>query len=368
MARERIMPHCGNEYRFRNRDLPLRRNRRVQLFFTRKADPVPKCLRGTIPTTRTATRFRRISRRPLHLRILDIDGSLNTQSSLRDLLPWASVTTMPMRDLAQPLRLWGRAATMQRARTRLAGTATGGPAVTMIGSGDFHHLAALLIERVREPVTVIHFDNHPDWVRWAPRWHCGSWVNEALRLQPVEKIITLGPCSEDLVRPQLKGGNLRALANGKLVLLPWQHAPSRVWGAVANGAGHRAERGHLIWRNLADASSADNIAFVLDQIGTAAIWLTVDKDVLPESEALTNWDQGRMPLRALLDLIAGIGARKRIVGADICGEFSPPALRNPFKRIESRIDRPQRNADPARLARNEAVNRELLHAIWQATA
>jgi hypothetical protein len=137
---------------------------------------------------------------------------------------------------------------------------------------------------------------------------------------------------------------------------------------VADGPGHHQERGHLTWRNLADASSADNIAFILDQIDTQAIWLTIDKDVLPESEALTNWDQGQMPLRALLDLVAGIGARKRIAGADICGEFSPPALRNPLKRIESRIDRPQRSADTLRLAHNEAVNRELLGAIWRAVA
>jgi len=304
----------------------------------------------------------------LHLRLLDLDDSLNAQSTLRDSAAWTSVETVPMRDLAEPLRLWSRPATMQRARARLAATANGMPAVTMIGSGDFHHLAVLLIERASEPVTVLHFDNHPDWVRWAPRWHCGSWVNEALRLQQVKKIITLGPCSADLVRPQLKGGNLGALASGRLVLLPWQHAPSRVWGAVTAGVAHRVERGHLLWRNLAQSSTADNVAFILDQIDTEAIWLTIDKDVLPESEALTNWDQGQMPLRALLDLIAGIGARRRIVGADICGEFSRPVLRNPFKRIESRIDRPQRSADAARLARNEAVNRDLLHAIWQATA
>jgi arginase family enzyme len=304
----------------------------------------------------------------VHLRLLDLDDSLNVQPTLRDAAAWTSIETLPMRDLAQPLRLWSRSATMQRARARLAGSATGVPAVTMIGSGDFHHLAVLLIERVREPVTVIHFDNHPDWVRWAPRWHCGSWVNAALQLDQVAKIITLGPCSDDLVRPQLKGGNLGALASGRLVLLPWQHAPSRVWGALADGAGHRIQHGHLAWHNLADASSADNVAFVLDQIDTQAVWLTIDKDVLPESEALTNWDQGQMPLRALLDLIAGIGARKRVAGADICGEFSPPALRNPLKRIESRIDRPQRSADASRLARNEAVNRELLGAIWRAAA
>ena len=304
----------------------------------------------------------------MHLRLLDLDDSLNAQLTLRSSAAWTSVATVPMRDLAEPLRLWSRAATMQRARARMAEAATDSPAVTMIGSGDFHHLAVLLVERVREPVTVIHFDNHPDWVRWAPRWHCGSWVNAALQLDQVAKIITLGPCSDDLVRPQLKGGNLRALAGGKLVLLPWQHAPSRIWGRLPDGPGHRQERGQVLWRNLADASSADNIAFILDQIDTPSIWLTIDKDVLPESEALTNWDQGRMPLRALIELIIGIGARKRIAGADICGEFSPPALRNPLKRIESRIDRPQRSADAARLARNEAVNRELLGAIWRAAA
>jgi len=304
----------------------------------------------------------------VHLRLLDLDDSLTAQSTLRDSAAWSSVATLPMRDLAQPLRLWSRASAIQRARARMADTAAGAPAVTMIGSGDFHHLAVLLMERAREPVTVIHFDNHPDWVRWAPRWHCGSWVNAALQLENVSKIITLGPCSRDLVRPQLKGGNLNALATGKLVLLPWRHAPSRVWGPVADGPAHRLEHGHIVWRNLADASIADNLALILKQIHTDAIWLTIDKDVLPESEALTNWDQGQMPLRALLDLIGGIGAHKRIAGADICGEFSLPALRNPLKRIESRIDRPQRSADASRLARNEAVNRELLGAIWRAAA
>ena len=168
--------------------------------------------------------------------------------------------------------------------------------------------------------------------------------------------------------PEFKGANLRALAAGKIVLLPWRHAPSRVWRRVAEGAGHRWVDGYLHWHNLADASFADNLGLILKQIDTDAVWLTIDKDVLPESEAFTNWDQGQMPLRAILDLIAGIGASKRIVGADICGEFSAPALRGMFKRIESRFDRPQRRADPARLARNEAVNRELLGTIVRGVA
>src|SRR5262249_6558403 len=154
------------------------------------------------------------------------------------------------------------------------------------------------IEQCGEPVTLVHFDNHPDWVRWAPRWHCGSWVNRALELAPVHRVITLGPCSEDLDRPQLKGGNLAALGTGRIVLMPWRPAPSRVLGTIPDGRGHRREDGHLVWRNLAEHALADNVAAVLAAIDTDAIWLTIDKDVLGESEALTNWDQGQMPLEA----------------------------------------------------------------------
>jgi arginase family enzyme len=303
----------------------------------------------------------------VHLRILDLDGSLAAQASLRDVAAWSSVQSVALRDLSGPLRLWCLDATMRRAGARLQADA-GGATVTMIGSGDYHHLAVPLIARAREPLTVVHFDNHPDWVRWAPRWHCGSWVNQALRLPQVRRVVTLGPCSDDLVRPGLKGGNLAALAAGRIALFPWRHEPSRVFGRIADGAGHRYERGRLVWHNLADADLPANLGLILPAIETAAIWVTIDKDVLAEDEALTNWDQGSMPLRALLELIGAIGAQRRIVGADICGEFSPPQLGNPIKAIESRIDRPQRVASAAALARNEAVNRQLLHAISEAVA
>jgi arginase family enzyme len=300
----------------------------------------------------------------VHLRILDIDGSVSMQSSLPDAAAWSSVATIPLRDLGPRLRLWSRAATMRLARDRLADQAAPpGAALTLIGSGDFHHLAVPLIEQARERVTVVHFDNHPDWVRWAPRWHCGSWVNEALRLPRVARVVTLGPCSDDLVRPGLKGGNLAALAAGRIVLFPWRHAPSRVFRRIADGAGHRYAGGHLVWNNLADADTERNLARIVPAIETDAVWFSIDKDVLAEDEALTNWDQGQMPLAAMLELIAAIGARRRVIGADICGEFSPPLLDNPLKRIESRIDRPQRAATADALAHNETVNRRLLQAI-----
>ena len=304
----------------------------------------------------------------MHLRLLDLDDTVTAQPGLRDASAWSSVSTVPLRDLAARLRLWSRNATMQQARERLRRDKPAGAALTMLGSGDFHHLAVPLIEQADEKLTVVHFDNHPDWVRWAPRWHCGSWVNQVLRLPQVARVVTIGPCSEDLDRPDWKGGNLAALAAGRIVLFPWQHAPSKVRRRIADGPGHHWENGYLAWQNLADSDRGTNADRILAAVETDAVWITIDKDVLAEADALTNWDQGLMPLQAMRELITAIGARTRILGADICGEFSAPRLSNPLKAIESRIDRPQRAADAARLARNAEVNRQLLRTIAEAAA
>ncbi|HSN01363.1 MAG TPA: hypothetical protein VLS52_10185 [Rudaea sp.] len=302
----------------------------------------------------------------MHLQILNLDGSVAAQTSLHAIAPWQSVSTIDLRDLAPALRLWSRDRTVRLARARIAAQAPDGATLHLLGSGDFHHLAAVLMERAKEPITVVHIDNHPDWVRLAPRWHCGSWVNRALRLPQVERVVTLGVCSDDLVRPDLKGGNLPALAAGRIVLFPWEHAPSRVWRRIPDGPGRHWENGHIHWQNLAQTGLEKALDGIISLIATAAVWLSIDKDVLDEREALTNWDQGRMPLSALLQIIDAIGARKRIVGADICGEYSPIAHANWLKRWESRADQPQRRADAAMLARNEATNKELLVAIEKA--
>jgi arginase family enzyme len=302
----------------------------------------------------------------MHLQILNLDGALESQTSLRTVAAWNSIATIELRDLAPRLRLWARERTMRAARRRLREHAREEPTLSLLGSGDFHHLAVLLMEQAREPITIIHIDNHPDWVRLAPPWHCGSWVNQALRLPLVQRVITLGVCSGDLVRPDLKGGNLAALGRGRIVLFPWQHAPSRVWRRLADGAGHRYEKGHLVWSNLAEIGVEKALDVIIPRIETRAIWVSIDKDVLDEREALTNWDQGQMPLAAVVQVIRALGARFAIVGTDICGEFSAANHANWLKRWEARMDQPEREASVERLARNEATNRELLVAIEKA--
>lgn len=302
----------------------------------------------------------------VHLRILDTDGSVDAEA-LRKAAPWDSVSTVNLRDLGPALRLWSRNKTIETARARLAQDDGPQPSITFLGSGDYHHLAALLIERVREPVSILHLDNHPDWVRLAPRWHCGSWVNRVLELPNVRRVATVGPCSDDLVNPARKGGNLAALDSGRLALFPWQHAPSRLRRRIADGPGHVWREGALHWRNLAERELPDACDAVVAALPTDAVWITLDKDVLPEAEALTNWDQGRMPLHSVVELIRAVGARKRVLGADVCGEYSPPAHRNLFKRIESRMDQPRRaQVERAELARNADVDHTLAASLFAA--
>ena len=301
-----------------------------------------------------------------HLRILDTDGSVDA-NALVSVAPWASVTRVDLRDLGPSLRLWSRGKNIDAARARIAASPDPRPSITFMGSGDFHHLATLLVERVEEPLTLLHFDNHPDWVRLAPRWHCGSWVNRVLALPNVRRVITVGCCSDDLVDPGRKGGNLPALDAGRLALFPWQHGASHVRRRLTDGPGHTWRDGHIHWRNLAAMPMQQAIDAVMAAIPTEAIWITLDKDVLPESEALTNWDQGQMPLAALLAMVRAAGERKQVTGADICGEYSPPRHANWLKRIESKMDQPVRDAaDRQRIEGNVRTDCELARALFDA--
>lgn len=299
----------------------------------------------------------------MRLRVIDIDDSVAQQEPLRRRIDAGAAIRIDAADLAGHLRIVAshdaKVALLERLADRDGPGA--GPAVFFYGSGDFHHLTAAFLSRIEEAVTVVHFDNHPDWVRFPATLNCGAWVNRALELPQVRKVITIGPCSDDLVRPEWQFANLRAVAEGRIVLYPWRHAPSRVWGRYGKAASFRQEGAHLHWRNLADEDWAVFLDDLVAEIPTSAIWLTIDKDVLAGNEACTNWDQGELPLGHLLAAVERLAAERQIVGVDVCGDWSEPRFADPFRATLAYFDHPPRLRPSASdLAVNARVNGKLL--------
>ena len=132
-------------------------------------------------------------------------------------------------------------------------------AVHLLGSGDCHYVSLFWAEMVKEPFSLVLFDNHPDDQQTAfggGMLSCGSWVAQARKL------------------PLCK---------------------QTVWIREASG-------------------------FVLpDQ---DSVYLSVDLDVLSGEFARTNWDQGSMTMGELCGLVRRIKEARRIIGVDICGGIS----------------------------------------------
>lgn len=274
------------------------------------------------------------------------------------------------------IRLWSREGELEAFAGRLSAQMPRGrhdARLTFMGSGDFHHVTSLLLEDAlsseEEPATVIHFDNHPDWVRFAGGVHCGSWINRAAEHAQVDKVITVGVCSDDLTRPERKGANLSLLSTGALELYPYDHAPSRVRKDYGAGPSYRQAAGFIEWRTIVSCGEENFVGYLLSRIRTDNVYLTIDKDVFAREEAVTNWDQGSMRLPYLLSMLAAIGHLHRIIGADVIGDYSRPVYAgSPWtviaKRAEVLIDQPLRSPEPRDAVRiNSAANHRLLQAL-----
>ena len=282
--------------------------------------------------------------------------------------------------LGRYVRLWSKEEHLEALSALLCGQFAhlgAGPKLWFMGSGDFHHISALLIERTlaeqKEATTIIHFDNHPDWVHFSDGLHCGSWVNRAAKHPDVAKIITVGVSSKDLHLPEWKGANLALMRDGMLELYPFWHKPSRVRQEYGSGPGYTQTGQHLHWNTIAAMGEGPFLGMLMQRIQTHNVYLTIDKDVLRNEDAQTNWDQGAMRLPFLLDIISRIGQQHRIIGADVTGDYSAPYYDGSWftrskKRAEVWIDQPcQPDAQKAAVV-NSASNHALLDVLQQVMA
>jgi arginase family enzyme len=298
--------------------------------------------------------------------VLQLDGALAGQADLRARIAAAGGHMLDARDLGPALRLWSRPPALDALAERVRDQLQPGPALVFAGSGDFHHVSPLLITRAveasGEAVTVIHFDNHPDWVKFANGLHCGSWVGRAARLPGVERLITVGVCSRDIDRPASKGADLGLAKAGRIELYAYRNP----------AGGDVVSIGDRTWPTIEAMGEGPFTDYLAARIATRAIYVTIDKDVLRPDDAVTNWDQGRTSLAFLEAMIRRLAAGRRLVGADVVGDWSPAVygggpLAWALKQGEALLDQPWRRPGAAQArATNERVNLALLDLFAEA--
>lgn len=162
--------------------------------------------------------------------------------------------------------------------------------VVFLGTGNYHYVSYLLLEDVELPFTLVLFDYHTDMLPplCESVTSCGSWVMSSIERFPLLKhVVIIG-------------------AKGKRV----PTIPARYREVVSvftdDGVG---------WRDQSKKAK------ILSAIPTDDVYVSIDKDVLSEHDAITNWDQGSMRLEQLLELIGHITMHKNVCGLDICGEY-----------------------------------------------
>lgn len=283
--------------------------------------------------------------------ILDLDASVSEL---------AGAVTIPLGDWQESIRFGCGMGRWAAFRKYLDSRLPADYGTVLMGSGDFHHLSHLLLQRVNsaEPFDVVVFDNHPDNMRFPFGIHCGSWVRHAAALPQVRKIHVVGITSGDVGWRHAWENHLAPLYRGKVCY--WTLGVDTRWTRRV-GLAHACH-------SFADSASLFDALTAQLAASPGAVYLSIDKDVLHPDVAHTNWDQGCLGLAEIERVIAALAGR--LIGSDITGEISLHHYQTRWKRWLSALD-----AQPAvsaeRLAEWQAgqmaVNRRLLAALAAAS-
>ncbi len=171
--------------------------------------------------------------------------------------------------------------------------------IHLIDSGNYHYMTRLFTEEIGMPYELIFFDNHTDMKSaMFDMLSCGSWAKEVL-----EKDENLGKMY--MIGPRVNPGeiDIEKESSGKLVVISQDELTDEIT-ALTNPV----------------------MSKIFNPSGTAIpVYISVDKDILDESEVKTNWDQGNMSMEVLITILENIRKNRTILGADICGLFPESA-------------------------------------------
>lgn len=253
---------------------------------------------------------------------------LNFDQSVHDI---PNTNTVDLSLWQDDIRFGCSFAMFQKLQTKLDELILNDPYATVFfGSGDYHHLSALLVNRIAQkftqPFEVVVLDNHPDNMRFPFGIHCGSWVSHIAKLPYVSHVHVVGITSADISFSHLWENRLKPLYQGKLTY--WSIGIETKWMAKV-GLEHA-------FRNFNHPN--DLIGAFIEQQSRSPkpTYLSIDKDVLSVDTVQTNWDQGCLLEQHLVDAILML--QPNIIGSDITGEVSIWHYKDKWKRFLSGLD------------------------------
>lgn len=219
---------------------------------------------------------------------------------------------------------------------------------TLYGSGDFHHLSAIWMQQIQEPVSLLSFDNHPDWDTRPPRWCCGGWVNRALESRWVESAQVWGCGNFELNWPNNLFAPRSSLQSGRLQIFSWRERYPKL-SICREGAISRDT-----WR--------DAFLRQLSRWQGRSLYITIDLDCLNSEEFRSNWEHGLFTVDDLAWAIKQVRQNTKVIGGDMCGAYSAPVYSRLTQRIASTFDHPELPPDCI----SEAVqnNHKAILRLW----
>lgn len=168
-------------------------------------------------------------------------------------------------------------------RERLSGYPDPASGIHLLDTGNYHYMSRIFTSFIGEGYDLLLIDHHTDMqeASFGGLLSCGSWAREVLE----------------------KDENLGALT----VIGPGKFEEGGEEFSVTIG-------GREITGYVYKGMNAGP--------GTLPLYISVDKDVMGTSECITNWDQGDLSVNELAELITGLAAGRKVIGADICGGIS----------------------------------------------
>lgn len=270
--------------------------------------------------------------------IFNVDNSIAAQNAFVQRFS-AKISTKSLLSFKRLVRLWCSSGAFKKisAAMQLPNLNQ----FSLLGSGDYHHLTLALLQQHQTPLTLVLFDNHPDWMRPPHQYHCGTWIYAAARLPQVARIVIVGLENGDLCGKKFQDGDMESFLNKKIILMPYTPVNAEI----------NAET--ITLQSQLKASLKLGVQEILSHITTQNVYVSIDKDCLRVEDAITNWEQGTLPLETVTACIKTIRDNHTIVGADTVGDYSPPVFNSPLKWIGSFLDRP---ANAWRLQANAKAN------------